>query len=104
VSAGRAERSKNMAASLERRIQSLEALEDAHGGGDEGCDRCVGLLVIVEDVITGQLHSAEWNGEEIAKEELQERETERECPRCGRRIDPDEEIEIQVGGSGDRYP
>jgi hypothetical protein len=85
-----------MTSALQRR---LEALEDAYGGGGGGgCDRCCGWLVAVHDVITGRLHSVEWNGEEISEEELRERETERECPRCGRKIDPDEEIEINVGG------
>jgi hypothetical protein len=91
-----------VSSTLEKRV---EALEDAYGGGggcDRGCDRGCGMLVTVHDAITGRLHSVEWNGEEITKEELHERETERECPRCGRRIDPDEEVVIQVGGDGDR--
>jgi hypothetical protein len=87
-----------VSSTLERR---LEALEDAYGGGG-GCDRCRGMLVTVHDAITGRLDSAELNGEEITEEELREYEAERECPRCGRRIDPDEEVVIQVGGDGDR--
>jgi hypothetical protein len=39
-----------------------------------------------------------WNGEDISKEELGERQAERECPRCGRRIDATEGLEIRVGG------
>ncbi len=85
-----------MTSALERRLEALEAATG--GGGDEGCDRCCGLLVTVHDAITGRFDSAEWNGEEITEEELRERETERECPRCGRKIDPDEEIELNVGG------
>ena len=81
-----------MTSALERR---LEALEDAYGGGG-GCERCRGTLVIVEDAISGALHSASWNGEEITKEELHRYQTERECPRCGRRIDPGEVLEIRV--------
>jgi hypothetical protein len=85
-----------MTSTLERRV---EALEDAYGGsGGGGCDRCCGLLVTVHDAITGRFHSAEWNGEEITEGELRERETERECPRCGRKIEPEEDVEIRVGG------
>jgi hypothetical protein len=84
----------DMTSTLERR---LEALKDAYGG-DEGCDRCRSTLVIVEDAITGRFHSASWNGEDITEGELHERQTERECPRCGRKLDPEEDIEIQVGG------
>jgi hypothetical protein len=34
--------------------QRLERLEDA-AGGDGGCGRCCGLLVIVSNAITGEL-------------------------------------------------
>jgi hypothetical protein len=84
-----------MTSALERRVG---ALEEATGGDGEGCDRCCGMLVIVSDAVTGAFDSAEWNGEEITEEELRERDSERECPKCDRRIDPDEEVVIQVGG------
>jgi hypothetical protein len=85
-----------MTSALQRR---LEALEDAYGGG--GCDRCRGTLVIVENAVSGAFHGASWNGEDISKEELRERQSERECPRCGRKIDPSEVPEIRVGGRVD---
>jgi phage FluMu protein Com len=83
-----------MATSLETRVERLEAAY----GGDEGCPRCVGTLIIVGDATTDKLHSAKWNGKEISEEELREHETETKCPRCGRKIDPDERAEIKVGG------
>ncbi len=82
-------------ASLERRVEALEA---AGGGDGGGCDRCVGTLVIVEDAISGEFHSASWNGEPLDEAELHEREAETKCPKCGRRIDPDETTTIAVGG------
>ena len=84
---------QGLTSSLERRVG---VLEEAAGGDGGGCERCRGTLVIVEDAITGAFHKASWNGEEITKEELHERQTERECPRCGRRIDPGESLEIRV--------
>jgi hypothetical protein len=85
-----------VATSLETRVERLEA---ATGGGDGGgCPRCVGTLTVVSDAVSGELRSASWNGEEITGEELRERETERKCPRCGRRIDPGEATEIRIGG------
>jgi hypothetical protein len=89
-----------MTSALERR---LEALEDAYGG-DEGCDRCHGTLVIVENAVSGAFHKASWNGEDITEVELHERQTEGECPRCGRRIDPGEGLEVRVGGRAGHYP
>jgi hypothetical protein len=86
-----------MTSALERRV---EALEGATGGGG-GCPRCVGTLTIVSDAISGAFHSASWNDEPLTRDELRERETERKCPRCGRRIDPTEGLEIRVGG---RHP
>ena len=58
------------------------------------------LLTTVSDVITGEFHSARWNGEAISEEELLERRTEARCPRCGRKIDHDEAPAIRVGGRG----
>jgi hypothetical protein len=80
---------------LERRV---EALEEA-SVGDEGCPRCVGVLIIVGDATTDKvLLYAKWNGEEISEEELRAHESQTKCPRCGRKIDPDERAEIKVGG------
>jgi hypothetical protein len=78
---------------LQRRV---EALESAYGDGG-GCDRCTGTLVIVSDAITGEFDSASWNSEPLSEEDAHERETETRCPRCGRRIDPDEAV-VEVGG------
>jgi predicted ATPase len=83
-----------MTSTLEKRIS---VLEDASGGGG-GCDRCRGTLVVVEDAVTGAFHRASCNGAELTEEELHDRKAERECPRCGRRIDPTEALEIRVGG------
>lgn len=84
-----------MTSGLERR---LEALEVASSGGGGGCERCRGTLLIVEDAMPGAVHSAGWNGEDITQEEVNKHRTERECPRCGRKIDPAEGVEIRVGG------
>ena len=85
-----------MVATLERRVKALEAVTDADGGG--GCERCAGVLTSVYETPSGDLVSAEWNGQAITEEELSERETETECPRCGREIDQDAAPVIQVGG------
>ena len=85
-----------MATSLETRVEALEAATDTDGGG--GCERCVGVLTSVHDCISGDLVSAEWNGQAITEEELAERETETECPRCGREIDQDAATVVRVGG------
>ena len=82
-----------MGPTLQTRVARLE---DA-SGGDEGCPRCVGATVII-NYHRGNFIQASWNGEEITEGELRERQAERECPRCGRRIDPDEEMEISIGG------
>jgi hypothetical protein len=79
---------------LEKRV---EALENASDGGGGGCERCRGLLTIVRR-ITGEIHSATWNGGEASEEEVLERQEERRCPRCGRELDPDETPVIRVGG------
>jgi hypothetical protein len=80
---------------LEGRLKVLEA---AASGGDGGCERCSGLLVTVGHAITGELHSATWNGEAISEGELLERRTEERCPRCGRELNPDEGPVIKIGG------
>src|SRR5215218_4903448 len=82
---------------LETRVGRLE---EAFGGDDSegGCPRCVGTLSIVEDAISGEFHSASWNGENITEEEAREHQTERKCPWCGTRIDHDEACERTLGG------
>ena len=80
---------------LERRLEALEAATDAGGGG---CDRCIGVLTTIYKTPSGEFSSAEWNGEAISEEELSVRETETECPWCGRRRDPDEATVINIGG------
>lgn len=79
---------------LERRLKALEAAT----GGDGGCERCRGLLVTVSHAMTGEHHSATWNGEYISEGELLERRTEDKCPRCGRELDPDGTPVIRLGG------
>jgi hypothetical protein len=81
---------------LERRLKVLEAA----CGGDGGCERCSGLLVTVSRAITGEHHSATWNGEAISEGELLERRSESRCSRCGRELDPGEGPVIKVGGHG----
>jgi ribosomal protein S27AE len=83
-----------MGTALQTRVARLE---DA-SGGDEGCPRCVGATVIIKDHRGGFIQ-ASWNGEEITRAELCERQAERECPRCGRKIDPEEATQIKVGGT-----
>ena len=73
----------------------MEALEAA-AGGNGGCDRCSGTLVVVSNVITGEFHSATWKGKSITEGEAREHHSERECPRCGRRLG--ERPVIKVGG------
>ena len=84
-----------MTSTLGRRVEALEAATDADGGG---CERCVGVLTSVHETPSGDFGSAEWNGQAISEGELAERETETECPRCGRGIDPGEGTLIRVGG------
>ena len=85
-----------MPSALGRRLEALEAATDTDGGG--GCDRCIGVLITVHETPSGEFSSAEWNGEAISEEELSVRETETECPRCGRRTTPDEATVITIGG------
>jgi hypothetical protein len=82
---------------LQKRIRRLEE-SGADAGG--GCKRCRGVLVVVSSAITGEFHSASWNGQPLSEDDLRERETETTCPRCGARIDPDEAPVIRVGGLG----
>ena len=86
-----------MTSVLGRRVEALEAATGAGGGG--GCERCVGLLITVHETPSGELRSAKWNGRAITEEDLTERETETECPRCGREIDQEAGPVIHVGGA-----
>ena len=81
---------------LERRV---EALEDSFGGG--GCDRCQGVLIVVRDAVTGKLVSARLNRKPITKEDVEERESELRCPRCGRKIDHTTIPVVNIGDIGD---
>jgi hypothetical protein len=86
-----------MGTTIQARVARLEAASSAGGEGG-GCDRCRGLLVLVSNVITGEFHSAHWNGEALSEDEVRERKAETKCPKCGRRISPDETTTITVGG------
>jgi hypothetical protein len=77
---------------LKKRVEVLEA----SSGGEGGCRRCRRLLTIVRRAITGEFHSARWNGEAISEEERAELEVEKECPRCGRSLD--DWAVIKLGG------
>jgi hypothetical protein len=79
---------------LEKRVRRLEA---ADGGDGRGCDRCLGIMIVVSDALSGELRSASWNGEPLIEEALRERQTERECPLCGRKLDPEQAPVIEVG-------
>ena len=81
---------------LERRVGRLEAALGADSGG---CDRCCGTLIVVRDALTGEIRSASWNGEPLSEEALRERQTERECPLCGRKLDPEPTPVIEVAGA-----
>jgi hypothetical protein len=78
---------------LARRVAALEA----NGDGGGGCDRCCGTLIIWE-TLDAEFVAARWNGEDITEEQLREHENETQCPQCGRTIDPDEGIDILLGG------
>jgi hypothetical protein len=79
---------------LERRVQALEAA----GGEGGGCERCSGVLVVVSNAVIGEFHSATWNREDISEEEASDHRARRECPGCGRRLDPENTPVIRVGG------
>jgi hypothetical protein len=81
---------------LEKRLEALEAST----GGASGCDRGCGLVVTVSHAITGEHHSATWNGEAISECELFEHRTETRCPRCGRELKTDKAPVIRLGGLG----
>jgi hypothetical protein len=83
-----------VAGSLATRVRRLEEAAPDDGG----CDRCCGTLIIVGDAPSGEFVSASWNGEPLSGEEVRERQTERKCRRCGRKLDPEEDPVIEVGG------
>lgn len=74
-------------ATIEKRVDNLEA---AHGGGGGGgCPRCRATLIVIRNT-RGEFCSAEaLPGGELSEAETHERETETTCPRCGRDIDQD---------------
>jgi hypothetical protein len=79
---------------LERRVRRLEA---ALGGDGGGCDRCSGTMIVVNDSLSGEFRSASWNGKPLSEGDLRERQTERERPQCGRKLDPEQAPVIEVG-------
>ena len=81
---------------LERRVRRLEAALGADGGG---CDRCLGAMIVVSDALSGEFRSASWNGEPLSEEDLRGRQSERECPLCGRKLDPEQAPVIEVAGA-----
>jgi hypothetical protein len=81
---------------LERRVRRLEA---ALGGDGGGCHGCCGTLIVVRDALTGEIRSASWNGKSLSEEALRERQTERECPLCGRKLDSEPTPVIEVAGA-----
>jgi hypothetical protein len=91
---GRGREAAIITTALKRRVGDLEAAT----GRDGGCERCRGLLITVSNVTTGEFHSARWNGEEVSEEEVRERQEEIRCPRCGRKLDPEDAPVIKVGG------
>jgi hypothetical protein len=50
---------------LQKRVEALEA---AAAGGDGGCGRCRGDLVLVKSGTAGALHSARWNSEALTED------------------------------------
>jgi uncharacterized protein with PIN domain len=79
---------------LAKRVEALEAAT----GGDGGCHRCSGTLVVVSNAMTGEFHSASWRGEALSEEETRQRRAETRCPKCGRRLEAGDAPVIQVGG------
>jgi|SRR5215216_155651 len=101
-----------------RELERQVALLERDGGGD-GCPRCRGTIYTLRDAVTKEFVSASFFSEKtfkktsaqkgivgrvkasmklISEDELEERETETECPKCGRTIGPDEAVEINIGG------
>jgi len=78
---------------IQRRLRQLEASD----GGDDGCPRCRGVMIILGSVETGEDVRASWNGKPISAEELEERQSETSCPRCGRDLTGDHRSEIRIG-------
>jgi hypothetical protein len=79
---------------LEKRVADLEA---ASGGDSGGCERCRGVLTVIRSIATGALYSASWNGQSLSDEELGERHTEFQCPKCGRDLSREQETVINIG-------
>jgi hypothetical protein len=79
---------------LERRVEALESTSRGSGG----CERCSGVLVVVSNAVTGEFHSATWRGEAMTEGEVQDHQSRRECPGCGRKLDPEEAPVIRIGG------
>ncbi len=79
---------------LAKRVEVLEATVGVGGG----CERCRGVLVVVSNAITGEFHSARWRGEALREEETRRRRAKPKCPKCGRKLEPDEAPVIRVGG------
>jgi hypothetical protein len=86
----------------------LEVLERTYGigddGGGDGCPRCRATLVVIRDV-AGKFRSSKAISSEgtggLSEEELSERETEKECPRCGRELTGESSArgpQIDIGG------
>jgi hypothetical protein len=57
------------------------------------------MMIVISDALSGELCSARWNGEHLSEEDLRERQTERECPQCGRKLDPEQVSVIEIGRS-----
>jgi hypothetical protein len=56
--------------------------------------------VTVSHAITGEFHSATWNGEAISEGKLLERRSDTRFPGCGWELNPDEAPVIRLGGLG----
>lgn len=87
-----------MNSALVKEIRAARKRGGSSGAGGGGCDRCRGLLITIRNATTGTLDSARWNGKLISEDELIERQQETECPRCGRKIDPNEGTQVNIGG------
>jgi hypothetical protein len=59
----------------------------------------LGTLIVVSDALTGEFRSASWNGKSLSEEDLRGRQTERECPLCGRKLDSELVPVIEVAGA-----
>jgi hypothetical protein len=84
---------------IERRLEDLEL---RHSGGEDGCPRCRATLIVIRNV-TGEFDSAkalyEGTSDNLSAEELQERETEDHCARCGTAREFSRSSVIKIGGA-----